>query len=199
MLSIKQGSIKYHFLSLWHDSIWDWTPVSLTIGEHSIPSEYLCLNTPRSVPSSKLNTERDTWHLTNKLAGRMNRYADTRYHPSKITYIKILFIYLRCIYISIIKIFTLKAFLISKYKRSLRKEFGVIYYNYNLYNSSNIEWKQDVTQGQFLTCYCLSIEFSISYIGHHAKAKEPSLSYYSPLVKGRIGLVWLAFMAYQPL
>ena len=26
--------IKYHFLSLWYDSTWDWTPVSRTIGEH---------------------------------------------------------------------------------------------------------------------------------------------------------------------
>ena len=31
MLSIKQGSIKYHFLSLWYDLTWDWTPVSQVI------------------------------------------------------------------------------------------------------------------------------------------------------------------------
>ena len=36
MLSVKQGGIKYHFLSLWYDLTWDWTPVSKTIGEHSI-------------------------------------------------------------------------------------------------------------------------------------------------------------------
>ena len=35
MLSIKQGGIKYHFLSLWYDSTWDWTLVSWAIGEHS--------------------------------------------------------------------------------------------------------------------------------------------------------------------
>ena len=35
MLSAKQGSIKYHFFSLWYDSSWDWTQVSGTIGEHS--------------------------------------------------------------------------------------------------------------------------------------------------------------------
>ena len=35
MLSVKQGGIKYHFLSLWHDSTWDWTQVSRAIGEHS--------------------------------------------------------------------------------------------------------------------------------------------------------------------
>ena len=35
MLSVKQGAIKYHFLSLWHDTTGDWTPVSQTIGEHS--------------------------------------------------------------------------------------------------------------------------------------------------------------------
>ena len=35
MLSVKQGDIKYHFLSLWYDSTWDWTSVSRAIGEHS--------------------------------------------------------------------------------------------------------------------------------------------------------------------
>ena len=35
MLSVKQGSIKYHFLSLWYDSTWDWTLVSRAIGELS--------------------------------------------------------------------------------------------------------------------------------------------------------------------
>ena len=35
MLSVKQDSIKYHFLSLWYDVTWDWTQVSWTIGEHS--------------------------------------------------------------------------------------------------------------------------------------------------------------------
>ena len=31
MLSVKQGRTKYHFLSFWYDSIWDWTLVSRTI------------------------------------------------------------------------------------------------------------------------------------------------------------------------
>ena len=35
MLSIKQRGIKYHFLSLWYESTWDWTLVSWTSGEHS--------------------------------------------------------------------------------------------------------------------------------------------------------------------
>ena len=35
MLSVKQGGIKYHFLSLWYDSTWDWTQFSQAIGEHS--------------------------------------------------------------------------------------------------------------------------------------------------------------------
>ena len=35
MLSVKQGGIKYHFLSLWYDSTWDWTQVSRAIGEHT--------------------------------------------------------------------------------------------------------------------------------------------------------------------
>ena len=40
MLSVKQGIIKYHFLSLWYDSTWDWTQVSRAIGEHSNIYEY---------------------------------------------------------------------------------------------------------------------------------------------------------------
>ena len=35
MLSAKQGRIKYHSLSLWYDSTWDWTPVSQSIDEHT--------------------------------------------------------------------------------------------------------------------------------------------------------------------
>ena len=35
MLSVKQGSIKYHFLSLWYDLTLDSTQVSRAIGEHS--------------------------------------------------------------------------------------------------------------------------------------------------------------------
>ena len=32
MLSVKQGGIKYHFLSLWYDMIWDWTgPLANTL------------------------------------------------------------------------------------------------------------------------------------------------------------------------
>ena len=35
MLSVKQGSIKYDFLSLWYDSTRGWTLVSWTMGEQS--------------------------------------------------------------------------------------------------------------------------------------------------------------------
>ena len=35
MLIVKQGGIKYHILSLWYGSTWDWTQVSRVIGEHS--------------------------------------------------------------------------------------------------------------------------------------------------------------------
>ena len=35
MLSVKQDSIKYHFLSFWYDSTWDWTQISRAIGEPS--------------------------------------------------------------------------------------------------------------------------------------------------------------------
>ena len=42
MLSVKQGGIKCHFLSLWYDSTWDWTQVSQTIGRHSTHSLISC-------------------------------------------------------------------------------------------------------------------------------------------------------------
>ena len=35
MLSVKQGGIKYDFLSLWYDSTKGWTPVTKIISEHS--------------------------------------------------------------------------------------------------------------------------------------------------------------------
>ena len=35
MLNVKQGGIKYHFLSLWYDSTWDWTQVSRAIAKHN--------------------------------------------------------------------------------------------------------------------------------------------------------------------
>ena len=35
ILSVKQGGIKYHFLSLWYDSIWDWTQVFWAIDKYS--------------------------------------------------------------------------------------------------------------------------------------------------------------------
>ena len=35
MQNVKQGSIKYHFLSLWYDLTLDWTQVFQAIGEHS--------------------------------------------------------------------------------------------------------------------------------------------------------------------
>ena len=34
MLSVKQGGLKYHFLSLWYDSTWAWTPISQIIDRH---------------------------------------------------------------------------------------------------------------------------------------------------------------------
>ena len=34
MPSINQGGIKYHFLSLWYDLTWNWTPVPWVIDKH---------------------------------------------------------------------------------------------------------------------------------------------------------------------
>ena len=36
ILSVKQGSIKYHFLNLWFHSTWDWILVSRAFGKQSI-------------------------------------------------------------------------------------------------------------------------------------------------------------------
>ena len=33
MMSFKQEGMKYHFLSLCYDAIWNWTPVSRAIGK----------------------------------------------------------------------------------------------------------------------------------------------------------------------
>ena len=35
MLIVKQGGIKYLFLSLWYDTTWDWALVSQAIDEYS--------------------------------------------------------------------------------------------------------------------------------------------------------------------
>ena len=50
-MRVKQEDIKYHFLkSLWYDSTWEGTPVSLTISEHSTHSandkDGLAINNP---------------------------------------------------------------------------------------------------------------------------------------------------------
>ena len=44
MLRVKQGGIKYYFLSLWYDSTWDWTSASRTIGSTHWPMAYIYLN-----------------------------------------------------------------------------------------------------------------------------------------------------------
>ena len=44
MLCVKQGGIKYHFLSAWYDSTEDWTPVSRTIGEHATKATVIIFN-----------------------------------------------------------------------------------------------------------------------------------------------------------
>ena len=49
MLSVKQGSIKYHFLRLWYDTTWDWTPSLLghwqtlyPLGQWTFISKHIC-------------------------------------------------------------------------------------------------------------------------------------------------------------
>ena len=68
MLSVKQGGIKYHFLSLWYDLTWDWTPVSWTIGKHSTRSAYAANNIKQILGSTQQNSScTATYHLSRKL------------------------------------------------------------------------------------------------------------------------------------
>ena len=39
ILSIQQGGMQHHFLSLWYDSTWNWFLVSRIISEHSTQTE----------------------------------------------------------------------------------------------------------------------------------------------------------------
>ena len=49
MPCVKQGGIKYHFLSIRYDSTWDWTAVSRAISEYS--------NLKANESSASTNTE----------------------------------------------------------------------------------------------------------------------------------------------
>ena len=42
-LSVKQGGIKYHFLSLWYDSTWDWQTLYSLIFNDFSSSESFCV------------------------------------------------------------------------------------------------------------------------------------------------------------
>ena len=49
MLSVKQGGIKHHFLSLWCDPPRNWTMTSRNSNEHSTPLHlYICILLPSS-------------------------------------------------------------------------------------------------------------------------------------------------------
>ena len=67
MLSVKQGSIKYHFLSLWYDSTWDWTAVSRTIGEHSTHSASYVISFIFNFPSLLLLLSHSFFHCVRNI------------------------------------------------------------------------------------------------------------------------------------
>ena len=56
ILSIKQGGIKHHFLSLWNDSTWYWT-----IGEHSTYAKLFAL-------------DKNAWYCRNEIIYIKNIY-----------------------------------------------------------------------------------------------------------------------------
>ena len=56
--NVKQGGIKYYFLCFWYDSVWDWTPVSPAIDEHSTHSKTLKKQLHKNIKS--MYHERDS-------------------------------------------------------------------------------------------------------------------------------------------
>ena len=66
MLSFKQEGIKYHFLSLWYDSNWDWTSVSRVIGEHSTINPMGLLNTIHQISVPVQACTVNTWQVTRR-------------------------------------------------------------------------------------------------------------------------------------
>ena len=55
MLRVKQGGIKYQFLSLWYDLTWYWTLISQAIGEHS--NHYANVQFTQKYDKNKLTLE----------------------------------------------------------------------------------------------------------------------------------------------
>ena len=68
MLNVKQGGIKYHFLSVWYDSTWDWTPVSGATGEHSNCKKRIILKNP--IRGNYQNTS--TWYQNANIKAGMH-------------------------------------------------------------------------------------------------------------------------------
>ena len=64
MLSVKQGSIKYHFLNLWYDSTWDWIQVSRAIGEHS--NHYAMGNRKKEIESLLVAIQNNHYAMGNR-------------------------------------------------------------------------------------------------------------------------------------
>ena len=60
MQSVKQGEIKYHFLSLWYGSTWDWNSVSWTIGEHSTH----LANSPKTESNLSIYLSKDNYGMS---------------------------------------------------------------------------------------------------------------------------------------
>ena len=75
ILSVKQRSIKYYFLSLCYDTTRDWTPVSRAFGEHSNH----CTNGPVNEVCLKSN---EIGVTSNKLHGLLFKVICCEFHPS---------------------------------------------------------------------------------------------------------------------
>ena len=55
MLSVKQRGIKNHFLSLWYDSSWDWTPLNIFISFCILSFDLILFSTFEKVLNLKIS------------------------------------------------------------------------------------------------------------------------------------------------
>ena len=73
--SVKQGGIKYHFLSLWYDLTWEWTPVFQTIDEHYLLGQNIYKIQKQQIWITRF-IQQIRWILPRELAIQCTIYSD---------------------------------------------------------------------------------------------------------------------------
>ena len=79
---VKQGGIKYHFLSLWYDSNWDWTPVSWAINLAATTSK-MCYKQEFDFFFNGISTKVKCCWVTDCSATRIQSSSITGCHPQQ--------------------------------------------------------------------------------------------------------------------